>query len=303
VFILIALVVSVAIALGLTFMTVRRLSSRIGGLKEAASRIAKQNYSTPIDARGSDEIAALAQKFEEMRNKVQETNDHLNELVAKRTRELEAANTELKRFDQLKDEFISIVSHEMRNPIMPILGYIDLAVKGYMPAPQALQRIKISAEKLRRLTTDILDSSKIGSNNLILKLDKASVNELMRGVVESALVNPNLKQGVFVETALGSDVMMPIDKSRMTQMLTNLVNNAMKFTRKGSITLSARSCRRKGGNRGQRHRRRHTRSFAPEPLQQVRDKEQQGRRARLWPWPLHQQGYSRSARRQHIRKE
>jgi signal transduction histidine kinase len=237
VFILIALVVSVAIALGLTFMTVRRLSSRIGGLKEAASRIAKQNYSTPIDARGSDEIAALAQKFEEMRNKVQETNDHLNELVAKRTRELEAANTELKRFDQLKDEFISIVSHEMRNPIMPILGYIDLAVKGYMPAPQALQRIKISAEKLRRLTTDILDSSKIGSNNLILKLDKASVNELMRGVVESALVNPNLKQGVFVETALGSDVMMPIDKSRMTQMLTNLVNNAMKFTRKGSITL------------------------------------------------------------------
>lgn len=207
-------------------------------LKEATNEIRKGNLHVDVKVRSNDEIGELAFRFDEMRNSVLETNTNLNRIVERRTKELEIANIELRHKDKLKDEFLSVASHELRTPIQPILNYVELAKKGHIKVEEAFEGIAKNAKRLQQLANDILDVGGIESGQLTYTMTNISLNDLILNVASSAKVN--LNGDVSLITKLDSDVQIYADPSRITQVLTNVIGNAIKFTTRGTIEAETR---------------------------------------------------------------
>jgi len=157
-------------------------------------------------------------------------------------KEAELANEELKKREKLKNEFIAIASHELRTPIQPILGYAFLAKMGKISNEKAWDAVLKEARRLQQLANDILDVSRIESGNITYDFTKVSIKEVIESVVNS--LRPNASPTVFLETSIdesNGDVMVEMDKPRMTQVLTNIVGNALKFTTNGFVKVEARA--------------------------------------------------------------
>jgi PAS domain S-box-containing protein len=160
----------------------------------------------------------------------------------KAKRELEEANRQLREADKMKTEFISIASHELRTPIQPILNYANLANKGLVSHQEALVAITQQARRLQRLANDILDVSRIEGGGLPLDIQQFSINE----VVKSCLDEKNLStsEGVQIKLALATDgdaLTVHADWQRLVQALTNILGNALKFTKIGSVEVSTQA--------------------------------------------------------------
>jgi two-component system, OmpR family, sensor histidine kinase VicK len=154
---------------------------------------------------------------------------------------------QLTAHDTLQKEFINIAAHELRTPIQPILGLSDILISKNGNIEQYKEMLKVigrNAKRLRQLSEDILDVARIESNSLILKIERISLNEIIQGAIdehESQIrklkqVNLNLSYKPNADD-VGSDIFVKVDKSRLSQVLDNLLNNAIKFTKKGSITI------------------------------------------------------------------
>ncbi|HKZ62391.1 MAG TPA: PAS domain-containing sensor histidine kinase [Nitrososphaera sp.] len=155
--------------------------------------------------------------------------------------EIEKANEELKLKEQLKNEFIAIASHELRTPIQPILGYALLAKRGKISQDVAWDGVLKEARRLQQLANDILDVSRIESGSLLYHMEKIAIGHLLESVVNSATSNV----GADVTLGLTMDdasrlVEAELDKSRMTQLLSNILGNAVKFTKIGTIKVECR---------------------------------------------------------------
>jgi signal transduction histidine kinase len=149
----------------------------------------------------------------------------------------------LKESEKLKDDFVNIAAHELRTPIQPILGLTQILRSETEDnrEQQLLDTILRNAKRLQRLTQDILDVSRIESKSLDLKKELFDLNEMILNVIgdynrvikEDQDTNVKLeftgsKEGIFVEA----------DKSRINQVISNLVSNAIKFTKGGTITAA-----------------------------------------------------------------
>lgn len=218
------------------------ISRRVIQLKKTAAEIAGGSLGKQIATAGSDEIASLAASFEQMRKSIvqaqqelQGRNVELNELNIA----LEAANEELKKLDRLKDEFISVASHELRSPIHPILGYASMAKDGMIDSKEALDVIYKQAIRLRQLANDILDVSRIESGTLPYSMKEINIHEILANCVEA--IKPSVSALVSVTTDFDSrEVSMVGDGERLTQVFTNLLGNSLKFTKKGKIAVETR---------------------------------------------------------------
>ena len=160
----------------------------------------------------------------------------------KARKQLEKANEQLKEAQKLKDEFISIASHELRTPIQPILSYVELAERGLVEDKNALDIIRVQAQRLKKLADDILDVSRIESGNLNYDMQRANINEIILEVADSCKYvqiskTPKMRRQISIETKLGSDFELHVDKNRMAQALTNILQNSIKFTEEGEITI------------------------------------------------------------------
>ncbi len=178
-------------------------------------------------------------------NKEQKIKEFEKSLINKNI-ELESTNKKLKELDKLKSDFLSIVSHELRTPLTTIQGYITFLLDEKTSALNQTQRecLKISedeADRLNRLIEELLDLAKIDSGQF--KVNLSSVD--MRGVINKALSSLQFSakdSGVGLENGL-PDALPPAlaDKERVSQVVTNLIENAIKFNRRGgkvSITAS-----------------------------------------------------------------
>lgn len=155
-------------------------------------------------------------------------------------RRLEDANKRLKEMDAMKTEFISIASHELRTPIQPILGIARLSSRNLISQQKAWEIVTKEAERLQRLANDILDATRIEGGSIQLKTESFSINEIIRNVLYEGKLSTN--DGVQLNVALAPDdeLLINADKSRITQVVTNIVGNAIKFTKKGSVQISTR---------------------------------------------------------------
>jgi len=166
---------------------------------------------------------------------ISQINNDLKKEVDLKTKELKTANEKLKELDRMKDEFIGIASHELKSPLQPILGFAELAKSGDIDQKEAWDGVLQLTSKLQDLANAVLDVSKIESDRLELQLEKIKINDLILGITKSQKIN--LKKPVIIRENLDENIQVEIDKMRIEQVLRNLLNNAMKFTTRGTISI------------------------------------------------------------------
>ena len=161
--------------------------------------------------------------------------------LQRQTLELERVNDALREADQLKSEFLALTSHELRTPLTGILGFTRLVMDGlYDDAEEMrsmLQDSYTSGQHLLGLLNDILDLAKIESGRLEVHPVPSSLAQLLDEVKPIAEAYPR-RQGV--ELAWADASAMPevmVDPSRLKQVLLNLLSNALKFTKEGSVSV------------------------------------------------------------------
>ncbi len=171
--------------------------------------------------------------------------------LGRRHRELEEALREVRRArdaaesaSRAKSEFLAVMSHELRTPLNAIIGYTELlesGVAGEVSAEQRrhLERIRAGARHLVAVIDDILVFSREGSQTRPIELESVDlaglVTEIMDGVYPAAD-----RKGLELAREVPDDLRLRTDRERLRRILTNLVSNAVKFTPRGSVRVSAR---------------------------------------------------------------
>src|SRR6476469_9154791 len=173
-------------------------------------------------------------------------NTRLFEEVQARTRELAKTVEDLEIASQHKSQFVANMSHELRTPLAAILGYAELMQEGfYEPLGQksldALTRIRSNGKHLLGLINTVLDIAKIESGQFTLNMAEYAIDsvvETVRSATESLAHNKKLALRTEVAKSL------PVglgDEQRLTQVLLNLVGNAIKFTDAGEVRVAAKT--------------------------------------------------------------
>ncbi len=166
---------------------------------------------------------------------ISQINSDLKKEVDLKTMELKTANKKLKELDKMKDEFIGIASHELKSPIQPILGFAELAISGDIDQKEAWNGVLVLANKLQDLANAVLDVTRIENNRLELQREKIPINDIILEITKSQKIN--LKKPIIIRENLDENVLVEVDRVRIGQVFRNLLNNAIKFTPKGTITI------------------------------------------------------------------
>ena len=179
-------------------------------------------------------------------NKEQKIEKFEKDLI-KKNLELEHVNIRLRELDKLKSDFLSMVSHELRTPLTTIQGYISFLnteKPGTLNAAQKeyLQISEETAETLNRLIEELLDLSRIEAGEFKVNLASVDIKEVINKALASLQLFAN-NQGVSLENNLPSVLpLIRADKKRIFQVVTNLLENAIKFNRPGGqVTVTASS--------------------------------------------------------------
>lgn len=175
-----------------------------------------------------------------------------NRQLANLYKQVIAANEQMKTSSNMQKEFINVAAHELRAPIQPILGLAEVLRQQnqqpdnkedqmYSENYELLNVIIRNAKRLQQLTENILDVTKIENNSMELNKEEFILN---KAVLESFTdfanqLSKEQKENVKLIVALDEgDILVVADKHRINQVINNLLNNALKFTKQGQITLS-----------------------------------------------------------------
>ena len=208
-------------------------------------------------ARDITERKEAEEEIHRYSQELQNLNAELEQRVAVRTAELEHALLELRsahektqELSRAKDAFLASVSHELRNPLNQVSGFCQLLELGDLDEAQRddVRKIRVANSQLLALINDILDYQKIIMGGLTIEPEEVDVESLLGEVRDAMSVqaNENNNQLYFEwDDDVGEIV---ADKQRLRQVLLNLVGNACKFTRDGSVSVLARRCEHEGNS-------------------------------------------------------
>ena len=175
----------------------------------------------------------------------------LQDEVKKRTRglnesnyKLMKANESLKNKDEAQNKFINIAAHELRTPIQPIINAVYLLQSANLRPQkqnQYMDIIKRNTEKLGRLAEDILDVTRIESNSLKLTSERLNLYDVILNSIEEYKRNSQFiyKDLIVNYESANKSIFVSGDKMRLSQVMLNLLDNAGKFTKRGSITITS----------------------------------------------------------------
>lgn len=193
---------------------------------------------------GFASVAATALARAEAVAEVHAQRELLASTVAQRTLQLQEAMTELRSASDAKTDFLSNVSHELRTPLTAILGYSEMLISGDDGRLNPRQyedatTILANSRRLLELIDDLIDVSRIESNQLHLVIRQVSLEPLLSDVVEELRPLAGGKGIELTFQAGGEPVMLDADDSRLREVFLNLVSNAVKFTRAGGTVRVA----------------------------------------------------------------
>lgn len=225
------------LALGLAILvglrTSRWIIKPIESLNTAADALAQGKWEQQLDLERGDEVGKLAKAFNSMALQLQQS-----------FATLESNNQELQRLDRLKDEFLANTSHELRTPLNGMLGIAESMLDGATGPLSEIQRknlvlIAQSGRRLANLVNDILDFSKMIHKNIELQLKPVEIRSLAEIVL---VLSQSLIGNKDVELINNIPLDLPLatgDENRLQQILYNLIGNAIKFTQRGMVAVSA----------------------------------------------------------------
>lgn len=256
----------VLLGAGLAFYIANRIGRRLRRLSAAAQKLGKGEVPRIDGGTHLREVMELSRVMhdsaEQLRNyrgevqaktrAIEDANEMLEERVAQRTVELLASREEALQAARAKAAFLATMSHEIRTPLNGVVGMSTLLAETALDDEQAdyLHTIRLSGDQLLAVINDILDFSKIESGKLDLEAEPLSLRNVIEeacDIAASRAREKNLELIVDVaETAgAGSSPVLPGailgDATRLRQVLINLINNAVKFTEKGEVTVSVRA--------------------------------------------------------------
>src|SRR5262245_11537689 len=180
-----------------------------------------------VKRKTNPQATELSQLKEELR--------HVSAKLESRESQLDTANERLKELDQLKSDFVSNVSHELRTPLTAIKGAVDLLLRE-VPGPlnenqtHYLSRVRSNTQHLAGLINDLLDLSQIEEGRIELDAGRVSLGDLLHEVMETAKPMAAEKLVLLETDVLEPSVLVWVDRDKVTQVLMNLIGNAIKFT-------------------------------------------------------------------------
>ncbi len=196
-----------------------------------------------------DELKRQNELLSEMSEKIMAQNkelemhyDELEKLVEERTAELEQAKNKAEESDRLKSAFLANMSHEIRTPMNAIVGFTNLLKEGNLSDQEKIEYSDIitsNSDILLVLIDDILDLSLIEANQMPIKKEVFNLNEFLDHLY-SAFSLMNSKEDIDIKLnneLYDLDLRIYSDKTRIKQIITNLMSNALKFTEKGFVEL------------------------------------------------------------------
>ena len=163
--------------------------------------------------------------------------DHLADLVAEQTKDLRAAVAAAEKANRAKSEFLANVSHELRTPMHAILSFSDMGHgrAGNVPTEKIagyFDRIRQSGERLIRLIDDLLDVSRLESGRVEIHPETADVADLLHALLQE--MQPlSSARGLTIAVRTEGDTTARVDRQRITQVLTNVLSNAFRFSPEG----------------------------------------------------------------------
>ena len=170
-----------------------------------------------------------------------------NKRLREREKEIRVQYDKLKEADKAQKEFINVAAHELRTPIQPVIGLSDILHSKIKDSKQRelLDVIIRNAKRLQRLSEDILDVTRIESQTLILNKEKFNLNDIISNAIqdyknEIEKTNGSLKLLYKNDDDEDDNIFVEADRTRLSQVISNLIRNAIKFTKEGIILITAR---------------------------------------------------------------
>ncbi|MGH2954962.1 MAG: sensor histidine kinase [Solirubrobacterales bacterium] len=215
--ILIAGAIALLAALGAGWLVARAHARRLRRLEAAAEKVADGDFSTPIPVESTDEVGQLARSFNEMQKR-------------------------LARLDSARKEFIANASHELRTPIFSLGGFVEL-LEDDDPDPAArsefVRTMREQVERLRKLTVDLLDLSKLDADAIEIRAEPVELGEVARRVADEFRPVAE-RHGSVLEVADGAPGAASADPDRVAQIMRILIDNALTHTPQGTaISVTA----------------------------------------------------------------
>lgn len=219
-----ALLITVAVGLLLSFIISYYSTKRIKRLSRATQKVASGNFNAQIEHKDSDEIDQLAENFNKM------------------VQALKQSNEEVKAQEERRDQFMADAAHEMRTPLTTINGILEGLQYDAIPEdskPKSIALMQRETKRLIRLVNENLDYEKIRNNQIMLVKTNFNATIILHDLKSQLKQNATKANDELVVEAPDQ---LPIyaDRDRFTQVMVNLVQNAIQFTHDGKIIISGK---------------------------------------------------------------
>ena len=206
------LVVDIAIFF-LVIVVVRQSLNPLQIISRGMSRVKEGIYGEKINYTIDDEIGQLVNTFNIMSDTIKQKT------------------VEAKETDIAKDEFLSMITHELKTPLVPIQGYVDILLGEHLgelneKQKERLKIIKTSADALLRIISDLLDAQKLELGKLVVKKDNRNIKDTIQMAIES--LQPRATDNkITIKNHLDKEILVPHDPERIRQVITNLLKNGL----------------------------------------------------------------------------